>query len=208
VLTLATTTATPVGTYAVTVKATGASSAATTTVTLSVAAAPTTTTTTSSTTTTTVPACASAGQKVLNPGFESGTTSWTATANTIGKWTAQPPRTGLYNMWLGGLGKKVTEYGQQSVVIPAGCTTYTLSFWLHIDTAETTTATAYDKLTVTLGSTTLATYSNLNKVTGYVQKTFNVSTAKGTTSVLKFNAAEDASNQTSFVIDDVALTVG
>ena len=212
-MTVATTSATPAGTYAVTVSATGASGTATTSFSLTVTAPVTTTTTTSSTTTsstttTTSSTCTSPGQKILNPGFESGTTSWTATSNTIGKWTAEPPRTGLYDMWLGGNGKKVTEYGQQSIVIPAGCSTYTLSFWLHVDSAETTTTTAYDKLTVTLGTTTLATYSNLNKATGYVQKTFNVSSAKGTTKVLKFNSVEDASNQTSFVIDDTALTVG
>ena len=209
-LTVATTAATPAGTYAVTVSAAGASGTATTSFSLTVTAPVTTTTTTvaPSTTTTTVKPCASPGQKILNPGFESGTTSWTATASTIGKWTAQPARTGNNDMWLGGNGKKVTEYGQQSIVVPAGCTTYTLSFWLHIDSAETTTATAYDKLTVTLGTTTLATYSNLNKATGYVQKTFNVASSAGKTVVLKFNAAEDASNQTSFVIDDTSLTVG
>jgi len=42
-----------------------------------------------------------------------------------------------------------------------------VSFYLHIDSAETTTTVQYDKLTVKAGSTTLATYSNLNKATGY-----------------------------------------
>ena len=45
-------------------------------------------------------------------------------------------------------------------------------------------------------------------MTGYVQKTFNVASAAGTTAVLKFSATEDASLQTSFVIDDTSLTVG
>jgi aminopeptidase S len=45
------------------------------------------------------------------------------------------------------------------VTIPSGCSNYTLSFWLHIDTSETTTSVAHDKLTVTLSSSTLATYS-------------------------------------------------
>ena len=44
------------------------------------------------------------------------------------------------------------------MTIPAGCAA-TLTFYLHIDTAETTTTTAYDKLTVKAGTTTLATYS-------------------------------------------------
>ncbi|MDX6347188.1 MAG: zinc metalloprotease ZmpA, partial [Streptomyces sp.] len=55
-------------------------------------------------------------------------------------------------------------------------------------------------------STTLATYSNLNKATGYVLKTFDVSSLAGTTATIKFSGVEDSSLQTSFVIDDTALT--
>ena len=91
------------------------------------------------------------------------------------------------------------------MTIPAGCAA-TLTFWLHIDTAETTTTTAYDKLTVKAGSTTLATYSNLNKGTGYAQKSFNLSSFAGQTVTISFSGAEDSSLQTSFVIDDTALT--
>jgi hypothetical protein len=82
-----------------------------------------------------------------------------------------------------------------------------VTFWLHIDTAETTTTTAYDQLTVKAGSTTLATYSNLNKATGYSQKSFNLSSFAGQTVTISFNGAEDFSLQTSFVVDDTALTV-
>jgi hypothetical protein len=91
------------------------------------------------------------------------------------------------------------------VTIPSGCKA-SLTFYLHIDTAETTTSTAYDKLTVTAGPTTLATYSNLNKATGYVLKTFDVSSLAGTTATIKFSGVEDSSLQTSFVVDDTALT--
>jgi aminopeptidase S len=93
------------------------------------------------------------------------------------------------------------------VTIPAGCGGYTLSFWLHVDTAETTSGTAYDKLTVSLGSTTLATYSNLDKVSGYVQHSFDVKGFADQTVTLKFTGVEDSSLQTSFVVDDTALTV-
>ena len=79
-----------------------------------------------------------------------------------------------WDAWLDGYGRAHTDTLSQIVTIPSGCTTYTLSFYLHIDSAETTTTTAYDKLTVTLGSTTLATYSNLNKASGYVLRSFNV----------------------------------
>ena len=90
--------------------------------------------------------------------------------------------------------------------IPAGCGA-TLSFYLHIDSAETTTSTQYDKLTVKAGSTTLATYSNLNKASGYSAKSFNVSSFAGQTVTISFTGTEDSSLQTSFVIDDTALTL-
>ncbi|WP_187285857.1 ATPase [Streptomyces sp. ME109] len=112
---------------------------------------------------------------------------------------------GSYKAWLDGYGATHTDTLSQSVTIPAGCKA-SLTFYLHIDTAETTTSTAYDKLTVTAGSTTLATYSNLNKATGYTQKTFDLSSFAGTTVTLKFNGVEDSSLQTSFVLDDTALT--
>jgi Zn-dependent metalloprotease len=154
---------------------------------------------------TTTPGCS--GQKILNPGFESGSASWTATAGVIGQnGSQQPTHGGTWNAWLNGYGQAHTDSLAQSVAIPAGCHA-TLTFFLHIDSAETTTSTQFDKLTVTAGSTTLATYSNLNKAAGYSQKTFDVSALAGQTVSVKFNGVEDSSLQTSFVVDDTALTL-
>ncbi len=151
--------------------------------------------------------CSSPGQKLGNPGFESGTTPWSSTSGVIGAFSGQTAHSGTRFAWLDGYGTTHTDTLSQSVTLPAGCTSYTLSFWLHIDTAETTTTTAFDKLTVQVGSTTLATFSNLNKATGYSQKTFNVSAFAGQTVTLLFTGTEDSSLQTSFVVDDTALTV-
>ena len=90
------------------------------------------------------------------------------------------------------------------MTIPAGCRA-SFTFYLHIDTAETG-STAYDKLTVTAGSTTLATYSNVNAASGYAQKTFDLSSFAGQTVTVKFSGVEDSSQQTSFVVDDTAVT--
>ena len=57
------------------------------------------------------------------------------------------------------------------------------------------------------GTTTLATYSNLNKATGYTQKSFNLSSFAGQTVTSQFTGAEDISLQTSFVVDDTALNL-
>ncbi len=144
-------------------------------------------------------------QLLGNAGFESGNTTWTASSGVITNETGQTPHAGSYFAWLDGYGSTHTDTLSQSVAVPSGCKA-TLTFYLHIDTAETTTSTAYDKLTVTAGSTTLATYSNLNKATGYTQKTFDLSSFAGSTVALKFSGVEDSSLQTSFVVDDTALT--
>ncbi|MEV6269083.1 M4 family metallopeptidase [Kribbella sp. NPDC051936] len=147
------------------------------------------------------------GQQLGNPGFETGTAApWSASAGVIDNTASQPARSGTWKAWLDGYGTTHTDTLSQSVAIPAGCSA-TLSFYLHIDSAETTTTTQYDKLTVKVGSTTLATYSNLNKASGYSLKSFNVSSFAGQTVTISFTGTEDSSLQTSFVIDDTGLNL-
>ncbi len=147
------------------------------------------------------------GQKLGNPGFETGSASpWTASTNVIANSSNEPAHSGSWDAWLDGYGVTTTDTLTQSVTIPAGCSA-TLSFYLHIDTAETTTTTAYDKLTVKAGSTTLATYSNLNHNSGYALKSFNVSSLAGQTVTISFTGVEGNQLQTSFVVDDTALTL-
>ncbi|WP_269857087.1 putative Ig domain-containing protein [Streptomyces sp. RPT161] len=152
--------------------------------------------------------CTSPGQKLGNPGFESGNTVWSASSGVIGQYGSQgePTHSGTWDAWLDGYGSSHTDTLSQSVTIPSGCKA-TLSFYLHVDTAETTTTTAYDKLTVKANGTTLATYSNLDAATAYSQKTFDVSSLAGQTVTVTFTGTEDQSLQTSFVIDDTALTL-
>ena len=54
---------------------------------------------------------------------------------------------------------------------------------------------------------TLATFSNLNHITGYAQHSFSLVSFIGQTVTLKFTGSEDSSLQTSFVVDDNALNV-
>jgi hypothetical protein len=148
------------------------------------------------------------GQKLANPGFESGTTGWTGSSGVVGQYGSQgqPAHGGTWNAWMDGYGSSHTDTLSQSVSIPAGCHA-TLTFWLHVDTAETSSTTAYDKLTVQAGTTTLASYSNLNKGTGYVQRSVNLSSYAGQTVTLKFTGTEDSSLATNFLIDDTAVNV-
>jgi kumamolisin len=150
---------------------------------------------------------------LTNPGFESGSAGWTASSGVITNSSAEPAHSGSWKAWLDGYGTTHTDTLYQQVSIPSTITTATLSFWLHIDTAETTTTTAYDTLKVQIRSssgsvlTTLATYSNLNAAPGYSQKTFDISAYKGQTIRVYLLGSEDFTKQTSFVVDDFTLNV-
>lgn len=156
----------------------------------------------------------SPSQLLGNPGFETGSAApWSATSGVISNTSAEPPRSGSWDAWLDGYGVTHTDTLAQAITLPTGCTTYQFSFWLHIDTAETTTSTAYDtlKIQVLNGSgsvlATLATYSNLNAAAGYSQHTFSLASYSGKAITLKFTGAEDSTLQTSFVIDDTGASV-
>ena len=150
-----------------------------------------------------------ANQLLGNPGFETGSAApWTSTSGVINaNGAGETAHSGSWYAWLDGYGRTHTDTLSQTVSIPSGCTNYTFSFWLHIDTAERTNTVAYDRLTVQAGTTTLATYSNLNHNSGYVQKSFNLASLAGKTVTIKFTGTENSSRQTSFVIDDTGLNV-
>ncbi|MGP9016830.1 M28 family peptidase [Streptomyces sp. BR1] len=145
-------------------------------------------------------------QLVVNGGFENGSSPWTATSGVITNQAGESPHSGTYMAWLNGWGSPHTDSVSQSLAIPAGCSSYRLSFYQHIDTDETENV-AYDVFTVTVGGKTLATFSNLDANSGYVQKSYDLSQFAGQTVVLKFNGVEDQALQTSYVVDDVTLNV-
>ena len=147
-------------------------------------------------------------QLLANTSFES-TASWTGSSGVICATgcSGESAHSGAGFAWLDGYGKTHTDTLSQSVTIPSGKSTGTLSFYLHIDTAETTKTTAYDKLTIQVGSTTVATFSNLNAASGYQVHSYNVSVTPGASVKILFTGKEDSSLQTSFVVDDVTFTV-
>ena len=153
-------------------------------------------------------------QLLGNPGFETGSASpWVAATGVVSNSTSEPPHAGSWDAWLDGYGSAHTDTLYQQIAIPSGKTSATLTFYLHIDTAETTTSTAYDTLKVQIRNSsgtvlaTLATYSNLNHNTGYAQKSFNLNSYIGQTIQVYLVGTEDSTQQTSFVVDDFALNV-
>lgn len=192
--TISTAAGTPTGTYTITVTGTGTSATHSTTISLTVNAA-------------------GGGNLLQNPGFETGSISpWVAPSDVLNNSSAQPPHSGLWDAWLDGYGSSHTDTLYQQVAIPSTVTSASLSLWLHIDSAETTTTIAYDTLKVQIRNTnnqvlaTLATYSNLNKAAGYSLKSFDVSAYRGQTVRVYLLGVEDFSLQTSFVADDFTLS--
>ena len=155
-------------------------------------------------------------QLLGNTGFEGGTASpWTLTAGVLcsnSSCAGETAHSGTGFAWLDGYGSTHSDSATQSVTIPAGKASATLSFYLHIDTKESG-STAYDTLKVqVLNSSgavlaTLATYSNVNAAAGYSLKTLSMNAFIGQTVKVRFLGAEDSSLATSFVLDDVTLTV-
>ena len=154
------------------------------------------------------------GSQILqNPGFESGNTVWTASTSVISTSASEPAHSGSWKAWMDGYGTTHTDTLYQQVAIFSTNHSATLTFWLHIDTAETSTTTAFDTMAVQIRNSsgtllqTLATYSNLNASSGYAQKSFDLSAYIGQTIRVYLTGTEDSTLQTSFVVDDFALNV-
>ena len=155
-----------------------------------------------------------AAQLIGNPSFSTGTAApWSATSGVIADNSKEPPYVGKYDAWLDGYDRATTDTLSQAITIPTGCTNYVLSYWLHIDTARTTTTKAYDTLQVQLvnGSgtvlATLNTFSNLNANTGYAEHTDNLAAYAGQTVTLLFTGVQTSSTETSFVVGEADLNV-
>jgi PKD repeat protein len=158
------------------------------------------------------------GSQLLgNTGFENGTAApWSISAGVLctnDSCSGETAHAGAGFAWLDGYGSAHVDTASQAVTIPAGSTSATLSFWLHVDTAETTTSHAYDTMKVQVFDAagtllgTVAQFSNLDAASGYQQHSVNMDAYIGKSVTLKFIGTEDSVDQTSFVLDDVDLNV-
>ena len=155
-----------------------------------------------------------AAQLLGNPGFETGSASpWTTTSGVLNSDTSsEPAHSGSYDAWLDGYGSPHTDTLAQKVSIPAGCKTATYSFWLHID-SDNTSGAAQDTLALqVLNSSgtvlsTLHTFSNLNAASGYSQFSYDLSSYIGQSVTVKFTGTETGNGKTSLGNDDNARNV-
>ncbi|MFF9201655.1 M28 family peptidase [Streptomyces sp. NPDC014986] len=144
---------------------------------------------------------------VANGGFESGTSPWTGDTAAIGAHAGRSAHSGTRFARLAGYGATRTESLAQTVTVPAGCTRAALDYWLHIDTDESG-STPYDRFTVKADGTTLATLSNADAGSGYVQRSVDLTAYAGRQVTVTFTGSEDASLRTGFAVDDVTLQGG
>ncbi|MFE7759654.1 M4 family metallopeptidase [Streptomyces sp. NPDC057429] len=158
----------------------------------------------SPTTPTPSPTTPPSGNALANGSFEQGTSGWTQSDNIITNSTLQAARDGSWYTWMMGYGADAVESLSQSNIAVPSTGTPKLTFWLKVSTQESG-STAYDTLKAKVNGTTLATYSNANASSGYVQKTIDLSAYKGQTVKLEFAGTEDTYLSTIFLLDGIAI---
>ena len=90
------------------------------------------------------------------------------------------------------------------MTVPSGCSGATLSFYLHVDTDETDDDHRVRQADRDRGRRHRGPYSNLDKSSGYVQKTLSIAGSGSKT--VTFTGVEGSQLATAFVLDDVTLT--
>ena len=159
---------------------------------------------------------ANAVEHVLDGGFEAAgpagdSPSWTeadsvfdtplcnASCGGVG------PHAGAWWSWFGGTTDVQTASLSQSVTIPAGAASASLSFWLFISNAPAPNTAS---LTVKMDSTTITTFTPTTTDADYVLRTFDVSSfADGTAHTLLFSYDNPSVTATppNFHMDDVSI---
>lgn len=145
------------------------------------------------------------GDVITNPGFEQGTTGWSdPSGSVITDASGAPAHSGTWKAWLGGYGSTRTDTISQQITVPTGATT--LSYWMYITSAEDASAANVDNLTVTMDGTQIRSRSNMFPNKGqWVKETVDIRAFAGRSVTLAFTGTENASKQTSFVLDDLAI---
>ena len=150
-------------------------------------------------------------QLILNGGFESGSSPWVqASSGGYSIVDTTRPHSGTYSAYLCGY-NGCSDSIYQTVSIPAGTTSATLTYSWYMSTQETSHA--YDYLYARVrnssGGTlaTLQTISDGSAANAWQSASFNLSAYAGQTVQIAFVGSNDSSAATDFFLDDVALNV-
>jgi kumamolisin len=154
---------------------------------------------------------------VVNGGFESGRSPWSESA--AGGYeiiSTELPHTGSYSAWLCGY-NNCNDQIWQTVTLPANFSSVTLSYYLYMDTQETTGSVCYDHFYARIRSSSGATITtptslcNYNRTNSWVFKSANLTSAlsayKGQKVEVYFQGTTDSSLVTDDFVDDVTLNV-
>jgi hypothetical protein len=157
-------------------------------------------------------------QLLQNASFDSTPVVWTEVSKSAYPLITTPPadvppHSAPNVAWEGG-SLEAQDDLFQDVVIPAGATSITFSFYYVIGTEETD-AVPYDQMTAylfdatTQEGTPIVQFSNVNASMAWRQYSVDIPLSwAGRTGQFGFNAQTDNLNNTNFFIDDVAVTVG
>ncbi len=150
------------------------------------------------------------GQIHANPGFERGTTGWTASPRIVVLGDAtRPAHTGRAYATFAGLDVTRTDLLRTTVTVPADCD-LTVRFWVRTTTTETSRG---DYLNVGLAVTGIPpkTRFSLAFDGGSQWRQYTMSTGTATTertATVSFTASETAGNGvTAFDVDDATFTL-
>ena len=153
---------------------------------------------------------------INNGSFANGSTGWSLTGNfqadsRFSSCYSCPGYAYLANSDGFGWGNNLNGTLSQTITIPASATSATLGYYYYITTSDSTT-TAYDYLTLNLvlsGGTLVGIDQKSNKdaSSGYVYRSFDISSYRGQTITIKFTGTTDVSGPTVFRVDDVSVVV-
>ncbi|HEY0738489.1 MAG TPA: S8 family serine peptidase [Herpetosiphonaceae bacterium] len=146
-------------------------------------------------------------EKIVNGGFESGTSPWVQ-SSTGGYQLIDTtrPHAGSYSAYLADYNNG-TDSIYQTVTIPSNGT---LSYWWYMTTTESG-STAYDYLRVRLYNssgtlvTTLRSWSNASGAGTWRQDSISLSAYAGQTLRVQFTGTNDSSLPSAFFVDDVSV---
>lgn len=145
-------------------------------------------------------------ERIVNGGFESGTSPWVqSSANGYQLIDGTRPHAGTRSVYLGGY-NNANDQIYQTITVPSNGT---LTYWWYMTTQETSHPWDYMRVRLynTSGTllTTLRTWSDGSGAGTWRQDSLSLASYAGQTVRVHFSATTDGSLTTSFFVDDVSV---